>query len=287
MKKLVLDNNPIKKIDKQAFNGLESTLQELSLASNKLSAIPTDSLNGLRALNVLNLRCNHLNNLTEVGFDENPSLIEVNLACNQICSINADVFKNIKGNLQNLILDNNCLDKIPTSAIEGMNSLIALHMKNNKLTKLGSQEIINAKSLSMVTFTNNMIDTIEPDVVKGSQNIKYIYLNENKIKNIVPGTMKQFNNCEVIDLSYNDLSEITENMFGGLENLQHLNLEANQIKNIAPGAFSTTPLLLLWLPYNCLSNVSPNMFQGTPFLKQISLANNNIRNIAVSFKKKK
>ncbi|KAE9553818.1 hypothetical protein FO519_002988 [Halicephalobus sp. NKZ332] len=279
LKKLVLDNNPVKIIDKNAFRGLESSLQDLSLATNKLSAIPTDALDGLRALNVLNLRCNNLGNLTEVAFMQNPYLIEVNLACNQICSIGSNVFSNVRTNLQNLILDNNCFDRIPTEALQGMEHLVALHMKNNKLAKLGSNELVNVTNLSMVTFTSNQIETIEPDFVKDTNNIRYIYLNENKVKNIVPGTFKQFNNTEVVDLSYNELSEVTENMFSGLENLQHLNLEANQIRDIAPGAFVTTPLLLLWLPYNCLSNISPNMFQGALFLKQISLAHNNIRTI--------
>jgi hypothetical protein len=158
-----------------------------------------------------------------------------------------------------------------------MTNLIALHMKHNKLQKLSSKQIVNVKSLSMLTFTHNEIETIESDFVSKADNIRYIYLNENKMKNIIPGTFKQFNSSEVIDLSYNDLTEISSNMFSGLESLQHLNLESNAIKEIAAGAFSTTPLLLLWLPNNCLTSISPLMFQGTPFLKQISLANNNIR----------
>ena len=145
------------------------------------------------------------------------------------------------------------------------------------MVKLGSHQIVNVRSLSLLTFHQNQIETIEPDFVHKADNIRYIYLNENKIKNIVPGTFKQLNASEVIDLSHNELSEISSNMFSGLESLQHLNLESNAIKEIAAGAFSTTPLLLLWLPNNCLTSVSPAMFQGTPFLKQISLANNNIR----------
>jgi Leucine-rich repeat (LRR) protein len=277
LKKLVLDNNPIQDIDAHAFKGLESTLQDLSVSMTKLSDIPTDAIAGLRALNVLNLKCNNIGNLTDVAFHNTPSLIEVNLACNQICNIGAEVFKNVKNSLQNLVLDNNCFTKVPTEAINGMTNLIALHMKYNKLKKLGSHQITNVKSLSMLTFTHNEIETIEPDFVTKAANIRYIYLNENKIKNIVSGTFKQFNSSEVIDLSYNELTEITSNMFSGLESLQHLNLESNAIKEIAAGAFSTTPLLLLWLPHNCLTSVSPAMFQGTPFLKQISLANNNIR----------
>uniref|UniRef100_A0AC35FRZ8 Uncharacterized protein n=1 Tax=Panagrolaimus sp. PS1159 TaxID=55785 RepID=A0AC35FRZ8_9BILA len=162
LKKLVLDNNPIQDIDAHAFKGLESTLQDLSVSMTKLSDIPTDAVAGLRALNVLNLKCNNIGNLTDVAFHNTPSLIEVNLACNQICNIGAEVFKNVKNSLQNLVLDNNCFTKVPTEAINGMTNLIALHMKYNKLKKLGSHQIINVKSLSMLTFTHNEIETIEP-----------------------------------------------------------------------------------------------------------------------------
>ena len=130
----MLDNNPIQDIDAHAFKGLESTLQDLSISMTKLKDIPTDAIDGLRALNVLNLKCNKIGNLTDVAFHNTPSLIEINLACNEIHNIAGDVFKNVKGSLQNLILDNNYFTKVPTDAIDGMTNLIALHMKNNKVS---------------------------------------------------------------------------------------------------------------------------------------------------------
>lgn len=135
----------------------------------------------------------------------------------------------------------------------------------------------------MLTLTGNYISHISKKFTDNVPNLRYIYLGENDLSTIEAGTMKQFSAAEIIDLSYNKLPEITVDLFNGMENLQHLNLESNSIKEIASGAFSTTPLLLLWLPHNCLTSVTPNMFQGTPFLKQVSLAYNNIQNIQVSF----
>jgi Leucine-rich repeat (LRR) protein len=39
----------------------------------------------------------------------------------------------VKQSLQNVILDNNCMEQIPTKAFEEMNALIALHLKNNQV----------------------------------------------------------------------------------------------------------------------------------------------------------
>jgi Leucine-rich repeat (LRR) protein len=46
IKKLVLDNNKIKMIQKNAFRGLESILQELSIVGNRLTEVPTAALDG-------------------------------------------------------------------------------------------------------------------------------------------------------------------------------------------------------------------------------------------------
>lgn len=80
----MLDNNRINKIHADAFRGLEGVLQELSIASNNLTEVPTEAMEGLRTLNIVNLRCNKIQNLTDVVFTNMPSLIEVNLGCNQV-----------------------------------------------------------------------------------------------------------------------------------------------------------------------------------------------------------
>ena len=64
IKKLVLDNNRIKTIQRDAFAGLETVLQELSIANNNLPAIPSEALEGLHSLNILSLRCNQIGNLS-------------------------------------------------------------------------------------------------------------------------------------------------------------------------------------------------------------------------------
>lgn len=63
IRKLILDKNRIKSIHKDALRGLENVLQELSLAQNKLSKVPSEAIAGMRALNVLNLKCNRIENI--------------------------------------------------------------------------------------------------------------------------------------------------------------------------------------------------------------------------------
>ncbi|VDK49177.1 unnamed protein product [Anisakis simplex] len=279
IKKLVLDNNRIRALHPDAFRGLESVMQHLSISMNRLTAVPTDSLIAMRALNVLSLRCNAITNISTPIFRNLSSLIDLNLACNQICNIEGSAFEDVKGTLQNLILDNNCLSSIPSDAIRNLDNLIGLHLKYNKIQQLEKLQLMNLPSLTILTLTGNNISTIQKNVMPDAQSLKYLYLSNNNLKTLEPSVFSQFPEIQVIDLSYNYLTEITEDMFTDLEHLQHLNLEGNQITEVSPGSFATTPLLLLWLPNNCLSSVSANMFQGAPFLRQVSLANNNIHNI--------
>ncbi|KAK6110180.1 Leucine rich repeat family protein [Brugia pahangi] len=279
IKKLILDNNRIRALHPQAFRGLESVMLELSISKNKLTAIPTDSLVGMRALRVLSLRCNNIGDIEAPAFQNTSSMIDLNLECNQICNIEGSVFNDVKDTLQNLILDNNCLSAVPSEALRGLDNLIGLHMKYNEIKQLNNMQLTNLSSLTILSLTGNKISTIESDFMPQAENLRYLYLGNNNLETIEQGVMHQFKQVQVIDMSYNYFTKITGDMFSGLEHLQHLNLEGNQIKDIAPGAFATTPLLLLWLRNNCLGSISPNLFQGTPFLRQVSLANNNIRTI--------
>ncbi|KAL3981941.1 Leucine rich repeat family protein [Acanthocheilonema viteae] len=279
IKKLILDNNRIRALHPQAFRGLESVMLELSISKNKLPAIPTDSLIGMRALRVLSLRCNNIGDIKGPVFQNMSSMIDLNLECNQICNIEGQVFNDVKDTLQNLILDNNCLSAVPSEALRGLDNLIGLHMKYNEIKRLENMQLTNLSSLTILSLTGNKISTIESDFMPQAENLRYLYLSNNNLEIIEAGALHQFKQVQVIDMSYNYFTKITGDMFSGLEHLQHLNLEGNQIKDIAPGAFATTPLLLLWLRNNCLGSVSPNLFQGTPFLRQVSLADNNIRTI--------
>ncbi|KAI6239150.1 Leucine Rich Repeat family protein [Aphelenchoides fujianensis] len=245
IKKLVLDNNRIKTIQRDAFQGLETILQELSINNNKLTQIPTGIAGGIA----------------------------------RICNIGADAFEEIKPNLQNIILDNNCLKKLPTKALENMHQLIGLHIKYNKIDKLSKHSLQHMNSLTMLSLSGNNISSVDKEFLNNVTNLRYMYLSENIIKNVESSILKQFNKVEIFDLSYNNIPDLTAKQFSVMESLQHLNLEGNRIKEIAPGAFASTPLILLWLPHNCLTNISSDIFQGVPFLKQLSLAYNNILNV--------
>ncbi len=70
-----------------AFRGLEMIMRELSLSHNKLKAVPTEALMGMQVLNTLTLKCNNIGNITKPLFKNVSTLIELNLACNEVRSL--------------------------------------------------------------------------------------------------------------------------------------------------------------------------------------------------------
>uniref|UniRef100_A0A5S6QHL5 LRRCT domain-containing protein n=1 Tax=Trichuris muris TaxID=70415 RepID=A0A5S6QHL5_TRIMR len=279
IRNLIMDKNRIHAIHKDAFAGLERTLVSLSIAHNKLTEIPTDALIGMESLLVLNLKCNNIGNIYTPALHNVSRLIELNLACNQICKISGSAFEPIKGTLQSLILDHNCLREVPAEALRNFKSLLALHLQHNNIETIEKLQLMNMVSLLMVRLSHNRIKSIDRYGFNNIPNMRYLFLDHNQLNVIEPNVLQQFQFLEIADLSYNNIAEITAGVFQGLERLLQLNLEGNVIQDIAPNAFAQTPLLLLLLGQNCLTGISQSVFQGIPFLRQLSMANNNIKNI--------
>lgn len=55
-----------------------------NINTSQFIQVPTDALNGLKALNVLNLRCNRIQDLEESVFENVTSIMDINLSCNQV-----------------------------------------------------------------------------------------------------------------------------------------------------------------------------------------------------------
>ncbi|KRZ77311.1 Leucine-rich repeat-containing protein let-4 [Trichinella papuae] len=276
---LILDNNRIRALHKDAFVGLERSLVSLSLAHNKLTEIPTDALANLQTLQVLNLKCNNIGNIYTSALHNLTSLIELNLACNQICKIAGSAFEPIKTTLQSLILDDNCLREVPAEALRNFNNLLALHLQNNNIETIEKLQLMNMVSLLMVRLSYNKIKSVDRYGFNNIPHLRYLFLDHNELAVLEPNVLQQFQFLEIADLSYNSIAEIPTGAFQRLEHLLQLNLEGNAIRDIAPNAFAQTPLLLLLLGHNCLTGIGTQVFTGVPFLRQISLAHNNIKNL--------
>ena len=103
---LNLDDNDIRELSADAFNGLESTLRTLELNHNKLKKIPREALQNLEKLESLELHHNNIKKIYARSFNNSKNLVTLNLRHNAISDISPFAFEDMP-NLEEIDLRNN------------------------------------------------------------------------------------------------------------------------------------------------------------------------------------
>jgi Leucine-rich repeat (LRR) protein len=121
------------------MNNFKSTLQELLLAFNRLTKIPTGLLEGMNNLKHLDLSKNRIQNIEPLSFGkyDGPSknLIRLNLAGNQIQSIVDPGAFLYMGSLAYLDLSFNRIRQMTRSAFERLDGLESLFLQVKSIEK--------------------------------------------------------------------------------------------------------------------------------------------------------
>lgn len=124
-------------MDKKLFANFKSNLTELLLASNQLTKIPSEVLQGMPKLRFLDLSKNRIETIEKMAFGwfENESinadinLLKLNLAGNLISEItNPGTFLYVNS-LTSLDLSFNKIKRLTHSALERLENLISLFLQ--------------------------------------------------------------------------------------------------------------------------------------------------------------
>lgn len=101
---LNLERNLIQKLGRHAFRGVEKTLSSLSLLNNLLPDFPTEALNSLSELRVLDIGFNLLTELPNEAFKGNPSITLLALDGNPLPTIPYSSLQHLNNTLRGLSL---------------------------------------------------------------------------------------------------------------------------------------------------------------------------------------
>ena len=194
----------------------DSASKSLDLSGLNLTAIPTQ-ISELTKLNYLNLRENHIVNITNLdklvnltklhldynnidkiqGLESLNNLIELNLAHNEIKEIEGlkskfelgilylqnNLITEIKGldslkNLFDLSLENNHIIEI--KGLESLKNLSNLNLGDNQIQEING--LTNLKHLQSLNLCNNLLNSIEN--LESLKNLTSLYLHKNQITDI-------------------------------------------------------------------------------------------------------
>nr|CAD2180235.1 unnamed protein product [Meloidogyne enterolobii] len=282
IKRVELVGCGISVIQKGAFRGLESVLQEILITGNRIQEISFNAFHQMNALIKLDLSDNYIEELKS-ELPRISKLNDINLSHNKITAIHKSFFDNVKHSLQTINLGHNLLEEVPASSLRGFRMLMALHLHNNNLKNLPQLSFMNLPVLSLLNLAANQIRSIHRQAFLNVPQLRFLYLSANQLSEVQPFQFSSFERLEMLDLSNNKLEDLPNDTFAGLPILKQLYLGENLIEHLQPEAFSSnSSIAVLILEQNRISELQKDVFRNLHQLQQLSLKANKIRSIDAS-----
>ncbi|XP_029974940.1 fibromodulin [Salarias fasciatus] len=183
LERLLLDYNDLTHVPPN----LPKSITDLRLSHNKISKIPSSSLEGMLNLTTLHLQVNSIEDVGGV-FKGLKSLTLLDMRKNKLRKIP----DNLPEKLQQLYLEFNGIESVPAGFLTTYPKLRFVRLAHNKLTDKGlPPNVFNISTLLELDLSFNKLEKI-PAV---SRNLENLYLHANKIKEF---SLSSF--CSTIDM---------------------------------------------------------------------------------------
>jgi Leucine-rich repeat (LRR) protein len=291
---LSLGSERIETLQSGDFAGL-SSLEQLDLYDNELTALPPNVFAGLTKLRQLNLWHNDLASLSPNVFADLTNLRILDLDDNDFADIPRDVFAGLTNleylwlndtrlttlpsgifagptNLETLVVSGNEFTTLPPDVFAGLTNLQTLRLNNNSLTALPSDIFTGLTNLQSLWLHDNHLTALSPNIFTGLTNLAYLYLHENDLTALPPGVFSGLTSLRTLFLARNRLTALPPDIFTGLTNLATLEIDTNQLTGLPPTLFAgLSSLRVLDLGGNHLTALPPKVFAGLSSLRQVWL----------------
>uniref|UniRef100_A0A8C4T4S1 Podocan like 1 n=1 Tax=Erpetoichthys calabaricus TaxID=27687 RepID=A0A8C4T4S1_ERPCA len=196
-------------------------LQYIYLASNRLTIAPRILP---RALRIVDMAANTLEEIFPLTFGEKPHLKSVYLHDNKLQSSGLpDSLFNGSDSVSTLILSNNLLSVAPRYLPLGLNRL---HLQNNQISWIPKETFSQQLQLRELYLQNNRLTDpgLEPSTFSKLRSLEYLDLSMNNLTHIPVGLPA---NIVILHLGKNRISSVSEAGVSGIRNLEYLLLQNN------------------------------------------------------------
>jgi len=272
---LSLGSERIETLQSGDFAGLTS-LEQLDLYDNELTALPPNVFAGLTNLRQLNLWHNDLATLSPNVFADLTNLRVLDLDDNDFADIPPNVFAGLT-NLETMWLNDTRLTTLPSGIFAGLTNLEYLVLSGNEFTTLPPDVFANLTSLETLSLRNNFLTALPPDIFTGLTNLETLLLHDNHLTTLPPSIFTGLANLRSLYLHENDLTALPPDVFTDLTNLRVLSLSRNRLTALPPDVFTDlTNLIRLFLDTNQLTTLPPTLFAGLSSLGVLDLSGNHL-----------
>ncbi|XP_063844773.1 protein artichoke-like [Scylla paramamosain] len=301
---LQVSHSAVRSLAEDSLEGLETSLDRLTVSHCQLSAVPHAALLRLRQLHYLSLEGNNITELQSFVFSK-LKLQTLNLKSNMISLISDYALDGLESSLEELNLENNDLKALPTDALKSMAALRTLraawnHVKeldlpadaslaalreldlsSNSVRKIKSKSVAGAPGLVSLSLYMNAIASVSKNAFKENPALETLFLGNNDIQELDAETFLHNPNIRIIDLGNNNLHNIDGGLFSDLPHLQELVLASNNIREVTRHTFrNSSSLRVLNLEHNAIRFVEEDSLWELPQLHTLLLSHNNLQEIS-------
>ncbi|XP_037785286.1 protein artichoke-like [Penaeus monodon] len=300
---LQISHSNLQSLADGSFEGLEGSLEKLTIKHCKLNAIPQSPLFQLGHLTNLDFENNNITEIPSFAFSK-LTLVSLNLKDNRINLVSDYAFDGLKETLEVINFNGNNLSQLPLSSLRKLSSLKKLHvawnhipdvhldehnglptleyldMSSNRIRKIKSTSLSGLPELVSLSLYMNSINSVARDAFRANPLLETLFFSHNNIRHLARETFKYTPKIRIIDLGNNNLQSILGGLFCNLPELEELVLANNNIREIADKTFAnSTKIKVLNLEHNAIRFIELETFREMIGLETLLLSHNNVQEL--------
>lgn len=282
LKFLDLSANSIADIPVNAFTGVPNLIY-LNISNNHhLAPIPATIFHALTRLKSLDMSNTGVRQLPVELFANTPDLELVQLRHNSIQELTEGCFANLK-NISTIDLSYNAIMTIKSSAFINLMGIKRLLLKGNQLTAFKGEFFNTGTSLEELDISHNQLSYLFPSSFRIHPRLRRLTADNNKFTFFPSELIASLQYLEFVDLSSNLLKSVDELDYARLPRLRTLRMANNELEALSEMAFhNSSQLQTIDLRNNKLERIGERTFEGLVRLELLDLYGNRLSELPES-----
>ncbi|XP_014361485.2 protein artichoke [Papilio machaon] len=300
LRHLDLSGNLLNSISADVFNGLEASLEYLSLnqnrilgfteeelkfvnlwyldiSDNQISEIPVSAFQSIPSLVHLNMSHNsHINVLPQNVFGENQALKIIDLSHVGLKALPVNLFlKN--PSLEKIYISHNLLQEVSENTFKNLRNLTVLDLSYNHIVSIKTPAFVNVMSIQYLSLKGNQLNAFKGEFFNTGTSLEVIDISDNQLSYLFPSSFKIHPRLREIILTNNKFNFFPSELISTLQYLELVDLSGNALKNIDELDFARLPKLrTVLLARNEIEGVSEMAFHNSTQIQNLDLSFNRI-----------
>jgi Leucine-rich repeat (LRR) protein len=238
VRKLYLDQNPIRFIHDRAFEHVRNYLENLYFDQKTLPGLFTDLQEDTALfdtsvfhtcfnLNLLSIKNYNLVQLKDFQFLRMTRLKRLVLANNRITQISDQAFRGLEKSLVELNLDSNLIELVPTRAVQYLQRLNSLSLSQNRIKSLQADSFPGMASLQSLDLSYNLLSKLDRVAFSGPirNSLRAVHLQNNELDwQSLVDLLRRVDSLEEVNMDFNKLARPARAEHFTMEGVERLEL---------------------------------------------------------------